>query len=133
MPPSRRRKPPSYFDPEIPVKAWHLALPLPVVAALAMVPQGQGPLPDDPVAIVSMSELQYVNMQGATVSVSARNVVEIRLLEECLDSIRLELLYDNGDYSLLTAQGMHILRSGGSREVKLVRGKSARMRFPRLP
>jgi hypothetical protein len=48
--------------------------------------------------------------------------------------LRLELLYENGDYSLIQAQGFHLLRNGGSsREVRLVRGKSTRMRFPRLP
>lgn len=117
------------------MKAWKLLLPLPLLAALAMVPQGQGnTAADDPATIVSLSELQYVNLQGATTSVSARNVVEIRVFEDCVDGIRLELLYDNGDYSLIAAQAMHILRSGsGNREVKLVRSKTARMRFPRLP
>jgi hypothetical protein len=115
------------------VNAWKLLLIVPVIAALAMVPQG-APTPDDPATVVTLSELQYVNLQGAATSVSARNVVEIRLFEDAPDNLRIELLYENGDYSLVAAQAMHLLRNGtGSREVKLVRGKTARMRFPRLP
>ena len=50
------------------------------------------------------------------------------------DNIRLELVYENGDYSMQTVQGFHLLQNGnGSREVRLVRGASSRMRFPRLP
>lgn len=117
------------------MKTWKLLLPVPLVAALAMVPQSPGTqAPDDPATIATISELQYVNLQGTTASISARNVVEIRLFEDCVDTIRMELVYENGDYSQISAQAVHLLRNGsGTREVKLVRGKLARMRFPRLP
>ena len=53
------------------------------------------------------------------------------LPEQSPESVRLELLYDNGDYSMVDAQAFHLLRAGQStREVKLVRGKQSRMRFP---
>lgn len=119
------------------MNAWKLLLPVPVLAAVALVPQN--PNPGDPsladqVSVVPISELQYINPQGATTVVTARNVVEIRLIEDYAQSIRLELVYENGDYSLIDAQSFHLLRNGGStREVKLVRGKQARMRFPKLP
>jgi hypothetical protein len=118
------------------VKAWKLLLPVPLVAALAMVPQD--PPSTDPslaeqAVILSVSELQYVNLQGAVNIVAARNVAEIRLVEEQGQHIRLELTYDNGDYSLIDAQAFHLLRTGSSsREVKLVRSKPARMRFPKI-
>jgi len=117
------------------VKAWKLLLPVPFVVALAMVPQGQNP-PDtalaDLVAVTSISELSYINLQGVATSVSARNVVEIRVIEDVAHAIRLELFYENGDYSLVDASAFHLLRTGGAtREVKLVRGKQARMRFPK--
>ena len=116
------------------MKAWKLLLPVPVLAALAMVPQGQAPAPADPTAIVPLSELQYVNLQGNLTSVSGRSVVEIRLIEDCADHIRIELIYENGDYSLIAAQSFHLLRNvGGTREVKIVRSKTPQMRFPRLP
>jgi hypothetical protein len=100
-----------------------------------MVPQGQGaPAPDDLTAIVPISELQYVNLQGTLATVSGRSVVEIRVIEDSTDNIRVELIYENGDYSLIVAQSIHLLRNaGGTREVKLVRTKTPRMRFPRLP
>jgi len=118
------------------VKAWQLLLPVPFVLALAMVPQG-AQNPGDPsladvVSVIPISELNYVTPQGGTTVVSARNVVEIRLLEDAPHGIRLELFYENGDYSLIDAQAFHLLRSGGgTREVKLVRGKLGRMRFPK--
>lgn len=116
-------------------------LVVPFAAALAMVPQDpqpaapQNPAGPEPTAIVSIQSLEYMTQQGTTVSVPARNVVEIRLLEEFEQHVRIELVYDNGDYSLLDTQGFHLLRNSGgaSREVRLVRGKKANMRFPRLP
>ena len=60
--------------------------------------------------------------------------MEIRVFDDHADSVRLELLYDNGDYSLIDAQAMHILRkSGSTRDVRLVRTQRATMRFPRFP
>jgi hypothetical protein len=122
--------------PENPVKAWKLLVLVPAVAALAMVPQDPSPAPADapePSTTASITELQYVNLQGTTQVVTARQVVEIRFLEDHPHHIRLELVYENGDYSLIDAQAFHLLRSGPSaREVRLVRGKQARMRFPRL-
>ncbi len=118
------------------MKAWKLLLPVPVVAALAMVPQDPQPVAADAVdqaMNATISELQYVNLQGNPHVVSARAVVEIRFVEDHTDHIRLELIYENGDYSLIDAQAFHLLRNGGSaREVRLVRSKQARMRFPKL-
>lgn len=114
------------------MKTWKLLLLVPLLAVLAMVPQGQAP--DDQATIVSLAELHYVGQNGTPTVVSARNVVEIRMLEDCTDHIRLELVYDNGDYSMVDATAFHLIRSGsGSREVKLVRSKTTRVRFPRLP
>ena len=116
------------------MKHWMLLLAIPVVAAIAMVPQGQNPGDPslaDQTHVVAISELQYVTPHG-TKSVSARNVVEIRLLEDVAEGLRLELYYDNGDYSLIDCQAFHLLRTGQvTREVKLVRGKQSRMRFPK--
>ncbi|MBL8755906.1 MAG: hypothetical protein JNK15_21605 [Planctomycetes bacterium] len=119
------------------MKAWSIAVPALAITALAMVPQDPNsadPSLVDQSAVASISELNYINLQGTSVNVPARSVVEIRFLDDAGEHIRLELLYENGDYSLLTVQGFHLLRNNGSaREVRLVRGKSTRMRFPRLP
>ncbi|MEC7724491.1 MAG: hypothetical protein VYD05_03175, partial [Planctomycetota bacterium] len=122
------------------VKAALLCLSLPIAAALAFAPaparpgqDPQDPAPEN-IKILSISDLQYVDQQGNKKTVPAANVVEIRLFDDHADSVRLELLYDNGDYSLIDAQAMHILRKNGStRDVRLVRTQRATMRFPRLP
>lgn len=118
-----------------------MSLFVPVVAAIAMLPQDPQTAPapavpgGDVVAIATITELNYTPMNGAAVAVPARNIAEIRLFDEFDKSIRLELVYDNGDYSLLDVQGFHLLRNNGgtSREVRLVRTKRVNMRFPRLP
>ncbi len=120
------------------MKAWYLLFPVLVISAVAMAPQGaQDPAdaaPAEQVTVLPITELQYVTPQGTLQAVPARNVVEIRLLEDHPHAIRLELVYDNGDYSLISAQSFHILRENGStREVRLVRSKESRMRFPKLP
>lgn len=122
-------------------KCLKYLLPVSIVAAIAMVPQdpqpaqAQAPAPSpELINVVTMSDLKYLDLQGTATLVPARNVVEIRLLEEFTQHIRLELVYDNGDYSLIDAQAFHLLRNGSaSREVRLVRSRGDRMRFPRLP
>ena len=123
------------------MKAWQFLVPVSLAAALAMVPQDPAPQspanPDaaraDQTAIVPMSELKYMTPQGQPATLSARNVVEIRLFEDHPHNIRLELIYENGDYSMIDATEFHLLRSSGTtREVKLVRSKLGHMRFPRL-
>ena len=121
------------------MKTWLKLLPVPVVLGLlAMMPQSdqgsQDPNVADIVQVMQMSELHYVDLQGKSIVVPSRNVFEVRMLEDVPQGIRIELLYDNGDYSLIDAQAFHILRNSGStREVRLVRGKQSRMRFPKLP
>jgi hypothetical protein len=79
-----------------------------------MVPQNpQGSeVAEDPVKVVRMTELQYVDAMGKTTSVPSKNIVEIRVIEDVLSGVRFEICYDNGDYSQVQAQAMHILRSG---------------------
>lgn len=117
------------------MNTWKLLIPVPLVAALSMMPQGQDKqAPDEAAAVVQLSELRYTTRDGATQAVSARSVVEIRVLTDLAPGIRLELVYDNGDYSMIDAEAFHLLRNVGStREVKIVRCKAAQMRFPRLP
>ena len=119
------------------MNAWKLLFAVPIAAAFAMTPQDP-PTNDtsvaDVVVVRTISELQYTPLNGAMVSVPARNVVEVRLIEDGNEHMRLELVYENGDYSMQTVQGFHLLHNGtGTREVRLVRGASSRMRFPRLP
>ncbi|MCK5942411.1 MAG: hypothetical protein KAI24_10610 [Planctomycetes bacterium] len=121
------------------MKASLLFLSLPIAAALAFAPSQSGSQdPQDPkpenIVVLPISEVQYVDLQGTLKVVPARNVVEVRVFDDQPHSVRLELLYENGDYSLIDAQAMHILRkNGASRDVRLVRTQRSTMRFPRLP
>jgi hypothetical protein len=122
------------------VKTAFLFLSLPIAAALSMAPQDPQDAPaaatqqpPEHVAVITFSEMQYIDLQGKTTVLPARNVAEIRVFDDEQRQIRLELLYDNGDYSLIDAQALHILRNGPSaREVRLVRSSQSRMRFPKL-
>jgi hypothetical protein len=118
------------------MRHWKLLLLVPVAALVAaMAPQGRGsgdPALEDQNNVITLSELQYTTADGKTAVISARNVVEIRLIEDHTESIRLELYYDNTDYSLIDVQAFHLLRNGqATREVRLVRGRKDRMRFPK--
>src|SRR5262245_38186858 len=121
------------------MKTWKMLLPVPCVAALvAMMPQrAQGP--EDPAVtdvstILRVSELQYVDLQGKTSVIPSRNVFEVRMLEDMPQGIRLEILYDNGDYSLVDAQALHVLRSGHEpMDIRFVKSSRARSRYPKLP
>lgn len=122
------------------MKASLLCLSLPIAAALAFAPSpapvAQNPQDENPevVNIMPISELQYVTLNGKSETISSTSVVEIRIFNEQTDRIRLELLYDNGDYSLMDVQTMHILRKSGiTRDVRLVRSKRNAMRFPNWP
>lgn len=119
------------------MKHWLLLLPVPCIAALiAMAPQDPattGAAAQDVVAIVRMAELQYVNHTGSVTVVPARSVVEVRLHEDVHDAIRLELAYENGDFSVIHTSSFNILRQGvGVTEVRLIRSRSSRMRFPKI-
>ena len=124
------------------MKASMLFLSLPIAAALAFTPNNTAPQePQNPAnaqkiesSIISLSELQVQDMGGETLRISARRVVEIRMFEDIADHVRVEVLYENGDYSMIAGQSMHLLRRGdGTRDVKLIRTKLTSMRFPRLP
>ena len=128
------------------MKASLLFLSLPIAAALSFAPRHLGQQdpqsapaaaaqpPAELVAVMPLSELRYVDLQGTKKIISARNVVEIRMFDGMTERIRLELLFENGDYALIDAQAMELLRNGGTtRDVRLVRGAQVQMRFPRLP
>ncbi len=120
------------------MKTWMKLLPVPVVLGLlAMQPQSeqgsQDPNVADIVQIMPMTEMHYVDMQGKSIVVPSRNVFEVRMIEDVAQGIRIELLYDNGDYSLIDAQALHILRSGKEPlDVRFVRSMRSRMRYPKM-
>jgi len=120
------------------MKTWQALLPIPclcfLIAMMPQSPQGtQDPAVADVVQVMQMTEMHYVDMQGKTSVIPSRNVFEVRLLEDTTHGMRFEIVYDNGDYSLIDAQAIHILRTGKDpRDVRFVRSTRARMRFPKL-
>lgn len=108
-----------------------------ILGLLAMMPQNPGQ--DDPAAkadvqrIVPLSQLQYVDLNGKTTALAARSMIEVRLVDDASDRLRLEVFYDNGDYSLMDVQAVHVIRAGQDvQEVRFVRTKKERLQFPLL-
>jgi hypothetical protein len=119
---------------------WKFVLPvLPIAVLVAMAPQG--PEQDatagtkEEISVqFRFAELQYVDRNGQGHAVPARNLLAVRLLEDGREGMRLEIVYENGDYSLIDAQAFHLLRQGRDvAEVRLVRTSRARVLFPRMP
>ena len=122
------------------MKATLLYLSIPLAAALALspAPSLQSQDPQNPeaenVKVMPISALSYTTANGVQQVIRAEKIVEIRLFDDHSDSVRIELLYENGDYSLIDAQQFNIMRRTGSpRDVRLVRTQRSKMRFPWLP
>ena len=84
-------------------------------------------------ARVRFAMLQYNDGAGQTQSVAARNIREVRLVKLSDQDLRLELLYHNGDYSLIALGTMHFISKADgmpSEEVLVTRTTSAGIRFP---
>lgn len=118
---------------------WKFLIPVPLaLGLLAMVPQGPDTTPpgqkEDLAATVRFAELQYVDRAGQTRAVPARSILVVRVLEGLAEGLRLEINYENGDYSLVDVQGFHLLRAGRDlQDVRLIRCRHDRMAFPRIP
>jgi hypothetical protein len=99
-------------------------------------PHGTDPAPAQStgqVQVVQNTGLEYTDIQGKLVAIPARSVVEIRMPEDSNGSPRFELSYQNGDYSLIQTQAMHLLRSGREpMDVRFFRSTQAQMRLPKL-
>jgi hypothetical protein len=118
---------------------WKFLIPLPLaLGLLAMVPQGPdaaqpGATNNDVANTVRIAELQYVDRAGQVRSVPARSILVLRLLEGAPEGLRIEINYENGDYSLIDVQGFHLLRAGRDlQDVRLIRSRVDRMVFPRI-
>lgn len=118
---------------------WKLLLPVPLaLGLLAMMPQGVQGSEDaatkaDVQRVLQLSQLQYVDLAGKTVALAARNMLEVRLVDNAGEHLRLEIFYENGDYSLVDVQGFHVIRTGQDvQEVRFTRTKKERLAFPML-
>lgn len=92
-------------------------------------PQGR---PQGTSARVNFAIFTYTDTGGRTTSVQARDLIEVRLLHGQQEHMRLELLYQNGDYSMVDAHAFHLVRkseAGGS-DVVVTRAEPAAIVFP---
>lgn len=122
-----------------PLLATVAALTIGVAPFLAAAALAGPPAPQDPAdgfrqAVAwNFAVLQYVNTRGELVEVPASRINRIALLRTADDRLRLEILFENKDYSLFVADEFHILRSAPNMtavDVPVVRDDFAAMAFP---
>lgn len=83
-------------------------------------------------AKVTFSQLVYTDASGASQTIPAKTMTLIRLLQVPDDGLRLEILYENGDYSLIRPQTFHFLTRSDSTSASILvhRSSVASMSFP---
>ena len=78
--------------------------------------------------------LQYVNAQGELTEVRATDLRSMHLLlAEDTGLMRLELVYENNDYSSVELSDFHLIRrssASGSADVSVIRSRVQGMSFP---
>ncbi len=106
---------------------------LPPAAGVAS-PAQQGPQDDWRQELVwNFAVLQYVNARGEMVEVPARNMSRLYVLRGAEDQIRLEILFENRDYSSVETREFHLIRSSAqvsAVDVAVVRDHFGGMAFP---
>lgn len=83
----------------------------------------------------SFTVLQYSNLRGDLVEVPARNIAKIWLLKDEDGDLRMELLYQNRDYSSLSIRDFSLIRSSPAAvavDVPVVRTSISGMTFPEM-
>ncbi|MCC6782467.1 MAG: hypothetical protein IT457_06465 [Planctomycetes bacterium] len=83
----------------------------------------------------SFTVLQYTNARGDVVEVPARNLSKIWLLKDEDGDLRMEILYQNRDYSSLAIRDFSVIRSSPSAvavDVPIVRTTISGMAFPEM-
>lgn len=77
--------------------------------------------------------LQYTDVNGSTVEVAARLVTKIWLLKSPEGDLRMEILYENRDYSSIAISSFSLIRSSAGLtavDVPIQRGSIESMAFP---
>ncbi len=122
-------------------KSW---IAVGVVASLFVLPAFvQGPTgvnqAQDPAyrtAVINFSVLSYANPKGEMVKVMASTITKLWLLTSPRGEMRLEILYENGDYSMIQVTNMDFIRrmpGATAVNVPIVRSGMEGMAFPELP
>lgn len=83
----------------------------------------------------SFTVLQYTNTKGDLVEIPARNIAKVWLLKDEDGDLRLELLFQNRDYSSVAVRDFSLIRSSPSAvavDVPFVRRSISGMQFPAM-
>ncbi len=83
----------------------------------------------------SFTVLQYTNPRGDVVEVPARNIAKLWILKDEDGDLRMEILYQNRDYSSLAIRDFSVIRSSAAAvavDVPIVRATIAAMAFPEM-
>jgi hypothetical protein len=85
-------------------------------------------------AKVRVAQVQFSTPQGPQ-AILAETLRELRLIDAGHGALWLEVLYENGDYSLLAPGTFHLIAQGRTptREVVVSRGSIASLAFPAVP
>ncbi|MFO1054168.1 MAG: hypothetical protein U1F36_18275 [Planctomycetota bacterium] len=83
----------------------------------------------------SFTILQYTNSRGDLVEIPARNITKLWLLKDEDGDLRMEVLYQNRDYSSLAIRDFSLIRSAPAAtavDVPIVRTSINGMTFPEM-
>ncbi|MGE0142479.1 MAG: hypothetical protein AB7I19_04390 [Planctomycetota bacterium] len=83
----------------------------------------------------SFTVLQYCNTKGDIVEIPARNIAKVWLLKDEDGDLRLEILFQNRDYSSVAVSDFSLIRSSPSAvavDVPFVRRSIQGMQFPAM-
>lgn len=114
-------------------KRWWLASLLLPAALLIGAVGSQDQNPEQRRNTLRFSELQFVDATGTLRTVSANDLLELRLHRDGTEgSVLIELYYSNKDYTLMHVTGFELIRRGAnSNEVVLL--SEAPLIFPNIP
>ena len=113
------------------------AVTIPVLAAPRVVPQDPAPAvrqaPFYQESSWNLAVLQYTNARGDVVEVPARLLTRVWLLKTPEGRLRMEILYENRDYTSVDIRDFSIIRSSPGNaavDVPIVRASIDGMAFP---
>jgi len=84
-------------------------------------------------AQLNFAILQYTNSKGKSVEVPASTITKIWLIADSDGDLRMEISYENGDYSSLAINDFHVIRRSSnlaSVDVPVVRSDMSGLAFP---
>lgn len=107
-----------------------------VLVCVAWTTAPQDPQRRDPFqqqSVWNFAILQYTDSKGDVVEVPARDIARIHLLATVEDRLRMEIVYQNRDYSSIAIRDFSVIRTSPTvtaSDVPVMRGRFETMAFP---